>query len=232
MLTLGGYLKKKENLSARLGDVLSAMYLASMVLKHHENQGRTRRRSAGGRMGLQGIPALQGAGAVAHDFLRNFPNRFLGGRHARTDIPRRPRVLGAQRSTRPHAADAVLNAPTCAIVLCKYVYRTLEAGNRSACCTRPLVLSQTAEPIEKRIRVEGVKSGKVTALDVPGQIAQALSQGIISETEAAGLRDYDRKVMELISVDDFDTHELAAQAQPATDLVGVSDFDRTEGQVA
>ena len=40
MLTLGGYLKKKENLSARLGDVLSAMYLASMVLKHYENQGR------------------------------------------------------------------------------------------------------------------------------------------------------------------------------------------------
>ena len=40
MLTLGGYLKKKENLSARLGDVLSALYLASMVLKHYENQGR------------------------------------------------------------------------------------------------------------------------------------------------------------------------------------------------
>ena len=40
MLALGGYLKKKESLSARLGDVLSMMYLASMVLKHHENQGR------------------------------------------------------------------------------------------------------------------------------------------------------------------------------------------------
>ena len=40
MLTLGGYLKKKESLSARLGDVLSAMYLASMVLKHYDNQGR------------------------------------------------------------------------------------------------------------------------------------------------------------------------------------------------
>jgi acyl-CoA dehydrogenase len=40
MLALGGYLKKKENLSARLGDVLSYMYLASMVLKHHDNQGR------------------------------------------------------------------------------------------------------------------------------------------------------------------------------------------------
>ncbi len=40
MLTLGGYLKKKETISARLGDVLSAMYLASMVLKHHDNEGR------------------------------------------------------------------------------------------------------------------------------------------------------------------------------------------------
>src|SRR6202789_3456691 len=39
MLALGGYLKKKETLSARLGDVLSSMYLASMVLKHHQNQG-------------------------------------------------------------------------------------------------------------------------------------------------------------------------------------------------
>jgi acyl-CoA dehydrogenase len=40
MLTLGGYLKKKESISARLGDVLSYMYLASMVLKHYDNQGR------------------------------------------------------------------------------------------------------------------------------------------------------------------------------------------------
>src|SRR6185437_16766215 len=39
MLTLGGYLKKKESISARLGDVLSMMYLASMVLKHHANRG-------------------------------------------------------------------------------------------------------------------------------------------------------------------------------------------------
>lgn len=30
MLSLGGYLKKKENLSARLGDVLSYLYLASI----------------------------------------------------------------------------------------------------------------------------------------------------------------------------------------------------------
>jgi hypothetical protein len=77
-----------------------------------------------------------------------------------------------------------------------------------------LVLAQDIEPLEKRIRVDGVKTGRVTALDLPGQIQQALAVGIISETEAAALRDYDRKTLELIHVDDFAQHELGTQAEP------------------
>ena len=76
------------------------------------------------------------------------------------------------------------------------------------------MLADTAEPLEKRIRVEGVKTGRITALDLPGQIQQALAAGILSETEAAVLRDYDRRVMELIHVDDFTTEEMAAGEQP------------------
>jgi acyl-CoA dehydrogenase len=210
MLTLGGYLKKKENLSARLGDVLSAMYLASMVLKHHENQGRP----------ADDLPVVEWACRhqlyraqdQLHDFLRNFPNRFLAG-VMRIAIFPGGRAYSAPSDRLGHElADAVLNVTDVRDRLCKYVYRTLEAGNPLGLLQEALVLSQTAEPIEKRIRVEGVKAGKVTALDVPGQIAQALAAGIISETEAASLRDYDRKVMELISVDDFESHELAAGA--------------------
>jgi len=55
-----------------------------------------------------------------------------------------------------------------------------------------------------------VKTGKITALDLPGQIQQALAAGILSETEAAFLRDYDRRVMEIIHVDDFTTDEMGA----------------------
>jgi acyl-CoA dehydrogenase len=215
MLTLGGYLKKKENLSARLGDVLSAMYLASMVLKHHENQGRP----------TEDLPIVEWAcrnqmykaQEQLHDFLRNFPNRFLGsvlrvlifpgGRSYSAPSDRLGRTL----------ADAILNPTEVRDRLCRFVYRTLEPGNPLGLLHEALVMAQSAEPIEKRIRVDGVKTGKVTALDVPGQIAQALAVGIISETEAAMLRDYDRKVMDLISVDDFDPHELAAQAEPAAD---------------
>jgi len=111
------------------------------------------------------------------------------------------------------------------------VYRTLEHGNPLGLLHEALVMSQTAEPIEKRIRVDGVKTGRVTALDTPGQIAQARELGIISETEAAALREYDRKVMELINVDDFDSHELAAHAEGSARL-RADDAGVEPGQVA
>ena len=54
--------------------------------------------------------------------------------------------------------------------------------------------------------------GRITALDLPGQITEALSLGIISESEAAQLRDYDAKVQDIINVDDFASHELGVGA--------------------
>src|SRR5690606_35604682 len=40
LLTLGGALKRKEMLSARLGDVLAELYLLGAVLKRFEDEGR------------------------------------------------------------------------------------------------------------------------------------------------------------------------------------------------
>jgi len=40
MLTMGGALKRKEKISARLGDILSLMYIASCTLKRYEDEGR------------------------------------------------------------------------------------------------------------------------------------------------------------------------------------------------
>ena len=73
-----------------------------------------------------------------------------------------------------------------------------------------LELSQNAEVIEKKLRVSGVKTKLITALDLPGQIEQGLALGIISADEATALRDYDRLVMDIINVDEFESGELAA----------------------
>jgi len=211
MLTLGGYLKKKEGLSARLGDVLSCLYLASMVLKHHENQGRP----------AEDLPLIEWAcrhllyqaQEQLHGFLRNFPNRALAGLMRAFIFPR-GRVYSAPDDRLGRKVAALIINPTEARErLCQYIYWTLEPGNPLGLLQEALLLAVELEPLEKRIRVEGVKAGKVTALDAPGRIQQALAVGLISETEAAALRDYDRKVMELIRVDDFEMHELGTQGE-------------------
>ena len=208
MLSLGGYLKKKENLSARLGDVLSSMYLASMVLKHHENQGRPD----------ADLPLVEYACRLLlyqaqeqlHSFLRNFPIRWLAAVMRLVIFPRGLTYSAPGDRLNPQIAELVMNPGEARERLCKYVYRTLEPTNHLGLVQQAMELAIAAEPLEKRIRVEGVKTGRVTALDLPGQIREAQAAGIINEAEAAQLRDYDRKVSEIIAVDDFDPRELAA----------------------
>ena len=213
MLTLGGYLKKKENLSARLGDVLSYMYLASMVLKHHENQGRQEEDLPIVEWACRNL--LYQAQEQLHGFLRNFPNRLLAA-VMRTLIFPGGLVYSAPGDRLGRKVAALVTAPSEArLRLGQFVYRTAEPSNALAHLQEALLLAVELEPLEKRIRVEGVKAGKVTALDLPGRIQQALALGLISETEAAALRDYDRKVMALIHVDDFDSQALGTQTQPA-----------------
>jgi acyl-CoA dehydrogenase len=113
-------------------------------------------------------------------------------------------------------ADLVTRSSEARERLCRHIYWTLESTNPLGLLQEALLLAENVEPIEKRIRVEGVKSGKVTALDLPGQIQQAVAAGIISETEGATLREYDRKTLELINVDDFAQHELGTQAEPVS----------------
>jgi len=78
------------------------------------------------------------------------------------------------------------------------------------------MLSVAAEPLEKKLRVEGVKTGLITALDPPGQIEQGLELGLLTASEAQLLRDYDRKVMNIVNVDDFSSEELMAGVHPGS----------------
>jgi acyl-CoA dehydrogenase len=213
MLSLGGYLKKKESLSARLGDVLSCMYLASMVLKHYDNQGEQEDDLPLVEWACRNL--LYKAQEQLHGFLRNFPNRFLAAFMRFFIFPRGQTYHAPSDPLGQKVVDAVLRTTMTRDRITHGIYRTVEPANPLGLLHEALVLSDTAEPLEKRLRVDGVKTGRVTALDLPGQIQQALAAGILSETEAAVLRDYDRRVMDLIQVDDFTTQEIAAGTAPA-----------------
>ena len=127
MLTLGGYLKKKENLSARLGDVLSYMYLASMVLKHHENQGRQEEDLPIVEWACRNL--LYQAQEQLHGFLRNFPNRLLAA-VMRTLIFPGGLVYSAPGDRLGRKVAALVTAPSEArLRLGQFVYRTAEPSN-------------------------------------------------------------------------------------------------------
>jgi acyl-CoA dehydrogenase len=220
MLSLGGYLKKAESLSARLGDVLSSMYLASMVLKHHDNQGRPEADQPMVEWACRHL--LYRAQEQLHGFLRNFPVRWLAGLMRVLIFPRGLTYSAPGDRLGRQIVDVVMTPSEARDRLTHGIYRTIEPGNPLGLLQEALVLSLAAEPIEKRIRVEGVKTGRVTALELPGQIQQALAAGIVSETEAAQLRDYDRKVMELVHVDDFAADEFGRHALAEPGAVGLS----------
>jgi acyl-CoA dehydrogenase len=213
MLTLGGYLKKKENLSARLGDVLSSMYLASMVLKHYNDEDQPPGDLPIVEWSCRHL--LYHAQEQLHGFLRNFPNRLLAGLMRLLIFPRGLTYFAPADRLARRVAELVTNRTESRERLCRFAYTSLAAGSALGQLEEALALAATAEPIEQRIRVEGVRTGKVTALDLPGRISQALAAGIVSEVEAASLREYDRKVMEIIQVDDFDPGEIGASVQPA-----------------
>jgi acyl-CoA dehydrogenase len=118
------------------------------------------------------------------------------------------------------AVADLVTAPTATrLRLGTHAYTTLNDRSPLGALQEVLLLAEGAEVLEKRIRDQGVKTGRVSALDLPGQIAQALAIGLLSAAEGEQLSEFDRKVMQILRVDDFAPHELI----PGT---GLSSADR------
>ncbi|HTP39621.1 MAG TPA: acyl-CoA dehydrogenase [Steroidobacteraceae bacterium] len=207
MLSLGGYLKKKESISARLGDVLSSLYLASMVLKHHEDLGRPEADLPVVEWACREL--LYQAQEQLHGVLRNFPVRWLAALMRLCIFPRGLTYFAPGDRLGRAVAEVVQSATPARDRLTEGVYRGADGHNPLAELQQALELADRAEPLERKLRVEGQKTGRVTALDLPGQISQAQALGILTAEEAALLTDYDARVMNIVNVDDFASEDLA-----------------------
>ena len=208
MLSLGGYLKKKESLSARLGDVLSYLYLASMVLKHHHDAGAPREDLPIVEWACRDL--LYRAQEQLHGLLRNFPNRMLAWLMRAMIFPRGRTYFAPGDRLGAQVAELAMTPGPSRERLCRHAFRTSIADNPLGQLHEALLLAGQAEPLERRLRVDGVKTGRIRALDVAGQVAEAQALGLLSEEEARLLLDYDRRIMNIIHVDDFDPSELPA----------------------
>ena len=205
MLTVGGKLKIRELLSARLGDVLSCMYLASAVLKHFENQGQR----------ATDIPLVEWsvrtlmycAQEQLHSLLRNLPNRpaafllrcviFPRGRTYSSPTDDLGRKLVALITETGEARER----------LSAQAYKAREPGSHLGLLQEALELSEKFLPLEIKLK-QAHREGLIRGEYLDHQIDEAERAEIISATEAANLRDYNGKLQFLMSVDDFAPEEF------------------------
>ncbi len=205
MLTLGGKLKIKELLSARLGDVLSSMYLASTVLKHFENQGR---RAADLPLVEWSVRTLMyQAQEQLHSFLRNFPNRPIAFFLRCFIFPRGRTYSAPSDELAMKVVDLITQSGESRDRLCAQAYTALEPGNPLGLLEEALRLSEEMAPLERKLK-QAHKEGLLPSAYLGYQINEAETASIITADEAAALRVYHEKVQQLMSVDDFDPADL------------------------
>lgn len=200
MLTLGGKLKQKELLSARLGDVLSSMYLASTVLKHFEDQGR--RASDLPLVEWSVRTLMYHAQEQLHSFLRNFPNRPIAFFLRCFIFPRGRTYSAPSDELGRKVVDVITHTGEARERLSEQAYTTIEPGNPIGLLQEALILSEQMAPLEAKLRQ--AKKEKLIRSDYLGhQIDDGEKAAVISKQEAKSLRDYHEKVLALMSVDDF-----------------------------
>ncbi|TBR40320.1 MULTISPECIES: acyl-CoA dehydrogenase [Dyella] len=207
MGVLGGKLKFKEKLSARLGDVLSYLYIASAMLKRYEDTGRPEADRpllawAFHECMWRIQTALDGA-------IRNFPVRPIAWLLRALVFPfGRREVPPSDRLGRRVAA--IITAPGEARDrLMEWVYLTPSANNTIGRMNELLPDVIAAEPVERKF-AKAQKAGQFKSHDYNGQLAEAEKAGILDAAEAALLKRVRDGVFEFISVDDFDPSELRA----------------------
>jgi acyl-CoA dehydrogenase len=200
MLTMGGDLKRKEKISARLGDILAQLYLCSATLKRFEVDGRP---VADAPLMHWSIRDAMFKMQIAFDgVIANFPNRFLAWGLRRVIFP------FGQRYVTPsdhlgHQVASLLIAPSATrdrLVADSYVPQDEE--DPVGALELALIAAVDAEAIEARVRAAH-KAGQLDARGMPAQIAQAIERGLISREEQALLVRREALRQKVIRVDDF-----------------------------
>jgi acyl-CoA dehydrogenase len=200
MFGLGGKLKFKEKLSARLGDALSYLYLASAVIKRYNDMGQPEDDRRLLRWACD--ECLYKIESSLLMLAKNYPVRPLGWLM---------RIVVAPFFTRyrpptdelGHAVTAVLLTPSMARErLTKGIYIPTSQNDALANIEDALYKIIMAEPIEKKIRY-AVKRGKLPSVADDILMPMAVNLGIIDEHEMTIYRNAVEARQKVIQVNAF-----------------------------
>jgi len=207
MLALGANLKRKERISARLGDVLSYLYLASASLKRFNDEGRKK----------EDLPLLQWAvedslfniQQAIDALLNNFPNKWLA-RSLRLIIFPLGTWLTKPSDELDHQIATLLQTPSeVRTRLGKDQFLTRNDNNVFGTLEQTLEDILACEPVFSKVCTALDKKFPFYHLDNVAKLGLAAS--VISQAEATLLIKAEKGRKAVISVDDFDNDELITQ---------------------
>ncbi|HYC36658.1 MAG TPA: acyl-CoA dehydrogenase [Usitatibacter sp.] len=210
MFVIGGSLKRKEKISARLGDVLSYLYMASATVKRFEDEGRQK----------EDLPLLHWSMydaffklQVAMDgVIANFPSRFVAA-FLRVLVFPKGLTLDAPRDKVGSKVAQILITPGAArdrLTAGAYIPR--REGDVIGKLELAMEAVVKAEPIEAKMRA-AQKEGRLPQRTLAERRLAALNQKLIAQEEFDHLVHTDRLRREVIMVDDFE-HDLSRGANP------------------
>ena len=209
MFVIGGSLKRKEMISARLGDILSHLYMASATVKRFQDEGCQQ----------EDIPLLTWAMhdsffklQVAMDgVLANFPNRFVAAWLRLLAFPKGLTLDAPQDKWASRVAEILITPGAARDRLTAGAYVPRREDDVIGRLDIAMEAVIAADPIEAKIR-RAAKEGKLGQRTLAERRAAALAQGIITQPELDHLVRTDRLRHDVIRVDDF-AHDLSRGAQ-------------------
>jgi acyl-CoA dehydrogenase len=208
MMLLGGELKRRERLSARLGDVLSNMYLASAALKRYNDLDSPEYMKP---LFTWAMEESLGHGERAMDeLLDNFPNKVLGCLLRVIVFPFGRRHKGPSDKLGAEVAAVIGRAkgdPALEEVLLG-CYRPQSVEDPVGVLQHTCNLLDAAQPLRKKLHV-ALKSGQVKPVAGENVIEAALEAGVLQPVEAQTLREAEASRRKVIDVDAFDKEEIA-----------------------
>jgi len=205
MLVMGGELKRKETISARLGDVLSSLYLASTTLKHYEDTGERD----------VDLPLLEWTQKTLlfesqeklSQTLDNFPNKaiasfvrfiiFPKGRNLKAPSIKETLKLGKLVSRNTKTREKLIHG----------IYQADEPSNHFAQMNKLLDLYESSYKDRANI-LRAKKKGLISGSDFQDLLANAAKEGIINEEKIEELKEYNDLADDIINVDDFSQEEV------------------------
>jgi acyl-CoA dehydrogenase len=221
MFLLGGSLKRRERLSARLGDILSNLYLASAALKRYEDEGRQE----------EDLPLLHWAMKDAltrtedafYGLFANFPHRIVAWGLRGIIFPfifTYGRKFNPPRDGLGHQVVGLLLQPGPARErLTAGVFIPTDPQEPIAALEAGLRAVIAAEPIGAKIRVARER-GVITSEFAEQIVDEAIAKGVISPEEKATMERAKVLRRQVIMVDDFPQDlgktEIYQTTQPVT----------------